>query len=82
MSIKKTENMTEYRKEYYEKHKEDYKQTETCGICGGKYQIWNRGQHKKTQKHKKALETQKIKEEQIKLQQELVELKNKIKNLV
>lgn len=82
MSSKKTENMTEYRKTYYENHKQDYKQTETCEVCGSKYQYWNKGQHKRTQKHQKALETKKIKEEQVKLQQELDELKNKIKNLV
>jgi len=74
--------MTEYRKKYYEEHKEDYRQTETCEICSGSFQIWNKGQHKRTQKHQKALETKKIKEEQVKLQQELDELKNKIKNLV
>lgn len=79
---KKTENMVEYRKKYYTQHKDDYKQYETCEICSSQYQLWNKGQHKRTQKHKKAVETQKIKEEQLKLQQELDELKNKIKNLV
>ena len=82
MSRNKTENIVEYRKKYYEEHKKDYKQTEICEICNGKFQLWNKSQHNRTQKHKKSLETKKIKEEQIRLQQELDEIKTKLKNLI
>jgi hypothetical protein len=79
MTKSKTLDMVKYRKNYYEDHKEEYKQTETCDICGGKYQIWNKAQHKKTQKHKKIME---MLDNQQKIKQELDELKGKIKKLV
>lgn len=78
MSLKKTDDIKEYRKKYYQEHKEDYRQIETCEICNGSYQIWNKSAHKKSKKHKQVIEILKIKNEQLKLQQELEDLKNKI----
>ena len=78
MSKNKTEDMVKYRQKYYEEHKEDYRQTEICDICSGSYQIWNKSAHKRSKKHKQTVEILKMKNDQIKLQQELDELKNKI----
>ena len=66
---KKTENMVEYKKNYYEMHKEEYKQPEICDICKAKYQLWNKSKHKKSKKHMMVM--QEIEIEQLKKQLEL-----------
>ncbi len=52
---KKTENIVEYRKTYYEKHKEQFKKNEICNICGTSFQLWNKSAHIKSKKHKYAV---------------------------
>ena len=54
--IKKTENLKEYYKQYYQEHKEKYfKPTKDvfCHICNKHIQSKNIGQHQKTQIHLK-----------------------------
>ena len=74
----KTKNIIEYRKQYYQEHKDDYKKTEKCEICGHTYRLYNKSHHKQLKKHKNAVDRL----EKEKLQKELDELKSKIKNLV
>lgn len=74
----KTKDITTYRKQYYQLHKEDYKKTEKCEICGHTYRLYNKSHHKQLKKHKEVVERL----EKEKIQKELDELKNKIKNLV
>ena len=74
----KTKDIISYRKKYYQEHKEDYNKKEVCSICGHTYKIYNKSHHKRLKKHKIAVERM----EKEKLQKELDELKNKIKDLL
>lgn len=72
------EDHKDYYKQYFEEHKEEYRQKESCSLCGGTYQMWNKGHHKDSKRHK--IKLQDIENE--KLKRDYEELKNKIKNLV
>lgn len=74
----KTNDIIAYRKQYYQEHKDDYKKTEKCEICGHTYRLYNKSHHKQLKKHINAVDRM----EKEKLQKELDELKDKIKNLV
>lgn len=74
----KTKDIITYRKEYYQQHKEDYRKSEKCAICGHTYRLYNKSHHKQLKKHKEAIERM----EKERIQKELDELKNKIKNLI
>ena len=60
-----------YNKEYYLSHKDDKK---VCDVCGGKYKIFNKNHHIKTQKHIKKAGDQVMKD----LTQMLIENAQKI----
>ena len=74
----KTKDIITYRKQYYQEHKEDYKKTEKCEICGHTYRLYNKSHHMRLKKHKNAVDRR----DKEKIQKELDELKSKIKNLI
>ena len=74
----KTKDIITYRKQYYQEHKEDYKKSEKCNICGHTYRLYNKSHHKQLKKHKDAIERL----DKEKIQKELDELKSRIKNLI
>jgi hypothetical protein len=49
-------NQSPYSKKYYEKIKDTLKEYVDCEICGCRYQKWNKGHHKVSKKHIKAVE--------------------------
>ena len=59
LNIEKKQKVLDYNKEYYLSHKDDKK---VCEICGGKYIIFNKNHHFKTQKHIKKAGNQTMKD--------------------
>lgn len=58
--MKKTANMSEYNKEYYQKNKEKLKEKKICEICGKTYALWNASHHFKSKFHIFAEQNKKI----------------------
>ena len=48
----KTKDMKQYRKEYYQKHKDTINKNKICGVCGKTYNTSTRWRHFKSNKHK------------------------------
>jgi hypothetical protein len=58
---KLTEDIQQYRKEYYTKHKDDYyKKKIVCDICFVQYTKINKSRHAKSLKHQLALKDKEI----------------------
>jgi arginine/lysine/ornithine decarboxylase len=82
----KTFDRVQYSKDYYQKHKDEYKKEELCEICGHTYKLNNKSNHKKLKKHMIVVERLKIEKAEAekvkaaaKILKELDELKSKIK---
>lgn len=74
--INLTSDMGEYRRNYYQSHKDDYFcQHFVCEICKGKYMLVNKSHHNKSKKHINALNVIEIN----KLRTELLNIKNGFK---
>lgn len=51
-SILKTENIKQYRKEYYQNNKDKWLKEKKCNLCGVTYNASTKWKHYKTKKHK------------------------------
>lgn len=68
-SIELTDNIKEYRRNYYQKNKETkYKKKCKCDVCGTEYIYTNKTHHTESNKHKNAVLKQRLEflEEKIK----------------
>jgi hypothetical protein len=74
----KRETTKEYRKKYYETHKDKWTGHRICDICHGKYILANKARHVRTLKHTRAIGNRKhiletVMESVIKKNPELIE---------
>ena len=56
MDKKLTDDIVAYRKGYYERNRDRYKEYVLCEVCGCRYQLFNKSHHKKLKKHILAVE--------------------------
>lgn len=71
-------DMKEYKKKYYQEHKEKYTKKIKCDICGNMYNLNSKSYHFKSKKHLNALELKKKDEQILKLCNQLTIIKENL----
>lgn len=77
-----TKNMKDYKKKYFQEHREKYMKHMICEVCNGPYNLNGKSYHLKSKRHLTAVEL-KAKDEQIKkLNSQLNIIKNDLNNII
>lgn len=74
------ENNKDYYHQLYNNNKEELKKKETCKLCGGSYQLWNKGHHANSKRHLQTIS--KLSSQREEFEKLFEEYKDKIKSLI